>query len=38
METVKNAIIILALTMAYVYASNMDYDDAVMAHQVQQSK
>ena len=38
METVKNAIIIMALATAYLYCSNMDYDDAVMAHQAQQSK
>ena len=35
METIRNTIIILALTMAYVYASNMDYEDAVMAQQAQ---
>ena len=35
MATIKNTIIILALTMAYVYASNMDYEDAVMAQQAQ---
>ena len=35
MDTIKNTIIILALTMAYVYASNMDYEDAVMAQQAQ---
>ena len=35
METIKNTIIILALTMAYVYASNMDYEDEQLAHQAQ---
>ena len=35
METIRNTIIILALTMAYVYASNMDYEDAVIAQQAQ---
>lgn len=33
MDTIRNTIIILALTMAYVYASNMDYEDAVIAQQ-----
>ena len=35
METIRNTIIILALTMAYVYASNMDYEDAVITQQAQ---
>ena len=35
METIRNTIIILALTMAYVYVSNMDYEDAVIAQQAQ---